>query len=326
LLMGVTTRMWMPEGNLAKLAAIEGVQIASPQLYLSSMTNAPCCSVSNMFLVAFDPATDFTIQPWLMRHIGLGLTERDAVGGTFISVPKGQQFIYMYGYSLTLKANLEPTGSGLDQSMFVTFASAREIARLSSTLAIAPLEIPAGMISAVFIKLAPGYDLESVALAISRSVPDVTPIKSSELFQAYQSQMDVIRRGLLVILGATWVFSLFLVGLVFSLAANERHREFGVLRAMGASRSFILRTLLSEAGALALTGGATGIAFTLLLIVLFRKLLITAMNLPLVLPGLPLLLGQIGIGLGVALISITLAALVPAHRISHQDPAVAMRE
>ena len=326
LLMGVTTRIWMPETNVAKLAAVPGVQVASPQLYLSSMTNAPCCSVSNMFLVAYDPATDFTIQPWLIQQVGSGLEAREAVGGTYISTPKGEQYIYMYGYTLTLKANLEPTGSGLDQSMFVTFATAREIARMSATLAIAPLEIPDGMISAVFIKLAPGYDPQTVALEIARSVPDLTPIKSPDLFQAYRQQMNSIRKGLLVVLGITWTLSLFFVALVYTMAANERRRELGVLRAMGATRSFVFRSLVSEAGILALVGGGAGSALTSLVILLFHKLLVTTMDLPLIFPALPSLLAQIGIGLIVALISVALAALIPAYRISHQDPAAAMRE
>ncbi|MHB1356962.1 MAG: ABC transporter permease [Anaerolineae bacterium] len=326
LLMAVTTRIWMPEANLARVAAIPGVQVASPQLYLSSMTDAPCCSVSNMFLVAYDPGTDFTIQPWLIEHFGGGLGERETVGGTYIFTPIGEQYIYMYGYTLTLKANLEPTGSGLDQSMFVTFATAREIARMSSTLAIAPLEIPEGMISAIFVKLAPGYDLRSVAADIMKTVPGVTPIQSSELFQGYRQQMNGIRKGLLLVLGIIWILSLLLVGLVFSMAVNERRRELGVLRAMGASRRFVFSTLLSEVVILALWGGIMGSALTIGIVLLFRKLLIATMNLPFIFPTLPVLLSQVGIGLGVALVSVAVATLIPAYRVSHQDPAAAMRE
>ena len=65
LLMGTPTTVWMPAGNLAKVAGVPGVQAASPQLYLASLTGASCCSASNMFVVAYDPASDFTIGPWL---------------------------------------------------------------------------------------------------------------------------------------------------------------------------------------------------------------------------------------------------------------------
>ena len=73
LLMGVPARFWMPEDNLNKIAAIPGVDVVSPQLYLATLTGASCCSVSDMFMIAYDPATDFTIQPWLKQNLGGGL-------------------------------------------------------------------------------------------------------------------------------------------------------------------------------------------------------------------------------------------------------------
>jgi len=116
------------------------------------------------------------------------------------------------------------------------------------------------------------------------------------------------------------------VGLVFSMAANERRRELGVLRAMGATRLFVLRCLLMEAGILALAGGGIGVTLTVLVVTLFRTLIIRSLNLPFLFPSFLALLAQIAGGLALALLSVTLAALVPAHRISFQDPAVAMRE
>ncbi len=52
-----------------------------------------------------------------------------------------------------------------------------------------------------------------------------------------------------------------LIGLVFSMAVNERRREIGVLRALGATRGFVFRSLLAEAGILALSGGIAGAAW-----------------------------------------------------------------
>jgi putative ABC transport system permease protein len=326
LLMGHTTRVWMPLTNLAKIAALPGVQAASPQMYLSTMTNASCCSVSDMFLVAYDPQTDFTIQPWLLNNLGTGLKLGEGVGGTYVFTPKGEQNIRLYGYMITLKANLEPTGTGLDQSMFITFETAREIARMSKTLAQLPLDIPLNSISVVMVKLTPGYDSRRVALEILQAVPGVNPIESPDMFQAYRLQMKGILKGIVAVLSITWALSLILIALVFTIAATARRRELGVLRAMGATRGFVLRLLISEAGILALQGGVAGIALSVLTIILFRSLLIRTMGLPFILPALPSLVLQILIGLGVTLLSVALAALIPSYRASHQDPALAMRE
>ena len=326
LLMGHTTRVWMASQNLDKVVGVPGVQAASPQIYLSTLLNASCCSVPNMFLVAYDPATDFTLEPWLKNTIGQGLKLGEVVGGAFVFTPEGEQNIQIYGYLVTLKANLEPTGTGIDQSMFMTLETARDIARVSVTMAVAPLEIPDNSISAVMVQLDPGADPQATAVEIMHRVPGVTPIVSSNLFQAYRKQLGSLRAGIGATLGLTLGLSVLLIGLVFSMAANERRRELGVLRAMGASRAFVFRTLLVEAGMLALAGAFTGITLTILVVYLFRTLIVVTLGLPFLMPALSTLAAEVLAGLGVALVVITLAALFPAVRISRLDPAVAMRE
>ncbi len=303
-----------------------GVAQTSPQLYLSTLTGASCCSVSDMFLVAYDPATDFTIQPWLKQKIGAGLRLGQAVGGHYVFTPEGQQNIKLYGYFVTLVANIEETGTGLDQSMFVTCDTAQDMARLSFTQAEKPLLIPSGEISAVMVKVDPGLDPNEVAVKIIQQVPDVTPIASSNLFQSYRKQMSGLLNILLLVVGFVWLLATVLISLVFTMAANERKRELGVLRALGATRTFIMKSLLAEAGALALGGSLTGIILAVLVVNLFRALIIDLLGVPFLFPSLTPLLGQIVIGLGAALVCVLLAALIPAVRVSRQDPAVAMRE
>ena len=326
LLMGHTTRVWMPSQNLELIVAVPGVQAASPQIYLSTLANASCCSVSDMFLVAYDPATDFTLEPWLKSTIGQGLKLGEVVGGTYVFTPEGEQNIQIYGYFVTLKANLEPTGTGIDQSMFLTMETARDIARVSVTMAVSPLEIPQDSISAVMVRLEPGADPLATAAEIRRRVSGVTPVVSANLFQAYRKQLGSLRAGIGATLSLTLALSVVLIGLVFSMAANARRRELGVLRAMGASHTFVFRALLAEAAILALTGALTGIALTVLVVYLFRTLIVVTLGLPFLLPALSTLTVEVLAGLAAALAVITLAALLPAWRISRLDPAVAMRE
>jgi putative ABC transport system permease protein len=326
LLMGTTTRVWMPAETLEQVAAVPGVAAVSPQIYLSTLVDAACCSVSDMFLIAYDPETDFTIGPWLEEKLGHGLNLGQAVGGTYVFTPEGQQTIQLYGYHITLMANMEPTGTALDASMFLTWETARDIARISRTLAEQPLEIPEDRVSSVMVQVEPGYDPDSVALEIVQAVPGVTPIASLNLFRAYRTQMSGLRTAVLAMMGITLFLSVALIGLVFSMAANERRRELGVLRAMGATRSFVFQSLVTEAGVLALAGGLAGIVLALLVTFLFRKLIMVSLGIPFLLPEVPALLVQVLAGLAVALVSVTVAALLPAYRISRLDPSIAMRE
>jgi len=326
LLMGHPTEVWMPQEKLAQIAAVPGIQAVSPQVYLSTLTNASCCSVEDMFLIAYEPETDFTLTPWLEKEIGDNLHLGEVVGGTYVFVPEGEQNIQIYGYHVTLKANMEPTGTGLDQSMFLTMETAKDIARISRTMAERPLEIPTDEISAVMVKLEPGQNPYDVALEMMHDVPGITPIESPNLFQAYRKQMSGLQTGIFLAMGVTLTLSITLIGLIFSMAANERRRELGVLRAMGATRRFVFQSLLTEAGLLALAGGVAGIFLTVLIVYLFRKLITVTLGIPFLLPSPATLLPQIAGGLLLALLAATLAAMLPAYRISHLDPSVAMRE
>jgi putative ABC transport system permease protein len=326
LMMGVPAQFWMPEEVVAKIAALPGVEVVSPQIYLATLTGASCCSVSNMFMVAYDPETDFTVRPWLKQKLNGGLGLGEVVGGSYISATEGKQNIRIYGYLVTLKANIEPTGTGLDQSMFFTLDTARDIARISEAQAEQPLAIPAGQISAVLVKVKPGIDAKETAIQIYRSIQGVVPIESANLFQASRKQLTSLIRTVVILLGLVWVLSVALIGLVFSMAANERRRELGVLRAIGATRRFIGQSLIAEAGILALCGAAVGIFLAVLAIYLFKRLIMVSLGLPFLLPSPGSLAIQIGVGFLVAIISVFLAALIPAVKISRQDPAIAMRE
>jgi len=325
LLMGLPTRIWMPRDIVTQVAAIPGVEVASPQMYLSTLSGASCCSVDEMFLLAYEPETDFTIQPWLISTIGRGLNLGEVVGGTYVFTPEGEN-IFIYGYIVTLIANLEPTGSGLDQSMFMTFDSAYDVARISYSRAEEPLEIPPDSVSAAMVRLSPGAHLDQVADAITRAVPGVTAVKSPDLFLSYRQQTGSLLRGITLVMALTWVMAIVAVGLVFSIALNERRREIGMLRALGATRSFVLRSLLAEAGALGLLGALVGIPVALLGTFLFRNLLMSSLEVLFLFPSVTSILVLFIVGLVLAVATVTLAAFIPAYRVSRLDPATAMRD
>lgn len=326
LLMGDTDAAWMSTGNVGKIAAVPGVRAASPQIYLSTLTGESCCAVEDMFLLAFDPATDFTVQPWLERNLGTSLRLDEAIGGRYVFTPPGDKDIVLYGYHVNLVGNMEPTGTNLDASMFLTVDTARAMARTSLTEAAKPLVIPADSISTILVKLEPGRDPDLVATQIAQAVPGVTPLVGLSLFDAFRRQISALLRGMVMVLSITGGLSLVLLALVFSMVANERRREIGVLRALGATRAYIFASLLSEAATLALAGGAVGIALASLVVYLFRSALMASFGVPFLFPSIVSLAGLAAGGIVLSLACVMLAAFVPAFRISQQEPALAMRE
>jgi putative ABC transport system permease protein len=324
LLMGQPVESWMPAQIADQIAHIPGVERISTQLYLSSLANAPCCS-AKMFVMAFDPATDFTVAPWLSHELGQGLQTMEAIGGSDIFVPYGEQYLLLYGSEIDLRAILEPTGTGLDTTLFLTFDTAERVAEGSLTRAVQPLQIPADSISAALIRVTAEFDPRVVALQIMHDVPGVTAVPSPRFFQTFQNQLGVLRRDMLFVLSATSALSLLLIGSLFAIAAYTHRREIGVLRALGATRGEVFKTLILEVVLLTLSGGAVGAALASLGVYLFRNLIIASTGVTFLFPGWPKLLALAFWTLSAAIVGVTVATLLPSIWISSQDPTETMR-
>jgi putative ABC transport system permease protein len=325
LLMGKPTKVWMPNGNLAQVAAVEGVAQVSSQVYLQSLFGAPCCAVSEMFIVVFDPTTDFSVTPWLNQHLGRGLARGETIGGSYIST-MGEPYIVLYGYNLDLKGELEPTGMGIDQTLFITMETARDMAISSVTTAVSPLEIPKDEVSSILVKVADGASPHAVALQIQDSIPGVLAIESPNLFGAFRKQMMGLLSGFTVLTSLAWVLSAIIIGLVFSMATHERRREIGVLRGLGFKKSYIFRSVWVEAALLATAGSVAGVALTALVISIFSNYIAGTLGMPFLFPSIGSFILMFGETLLISLITVSVGVLIPAYRISRQEPAVAMRE
>ncbi len=325
LLMGRPAKVWMPSAHLAVVAGLPGVAAASPQVFLASLSNASCCAFAEMFIVAYDSASDFTLRPWLEQELGRPLALGEAIGGAFVFSPDGDGSVTLYGCRLALRGNLEATGSGLDQTLFITADTAREMARLSYSLAERPLELPQDRISAVLVRLEPGADAQAVAQTIRQALPDVSALASPQLFQSHRRQLAALARGFVAALAAVWTLAVVAGALLFALAAHERRRQVGVLRALGAARGLVVRWLLAEAGLLALAGAVPGMAVASLTAYLFRDLIVATLNVPVLLPPPGEFVGLAASGLVLAVAGMALAAALPALWVSRQEPAVAMR-
>lgn len=324
-LLGATVNMWMSDVILEKVQQVPGVAAVTPQLYLATLKGVLCCAVPDMLLIAFDPKTDFTIQPWLEEHQAGELAVAEAVGGSFVFEPYGSDNILIYGTEVDLRANLEPTGTGIDASLFFTFETAEYLARNSVEKAVDLLEIPPRSISSVLVRVAPDADPQTVVEQIRLAVPGVEVVAAANLFQTHRSRMAGLLNSIIILMIITWILAIGLIALVFSMVVNARKREIGVLRALGADRPTVLTTLLSEGLTLALFGGMAGIGLSLLGIYFFQDRLVEWMGVPFLFPDSGALFLLVLEGLAVALITVIPAVLLPTLRVTYMDPVAAMR-
>ncbi len=316
------TKDSMPADNVHRILEMEAVERASPQLHLTTIMDSPYSTADELFIVAFDPETDFTILSWLKDKLPEPLGIGDAVGGALINTSDSSGHILVNNYQLTLIDNLEPTGIWFDQTLFVTFDTARDMLAHKAI----PGEVSADTITTITVDLKPGYDAARTALEMMLVAPGIWPVRAARLMTTLSAQRAGLIQSLFVALGIIWTLAVVLTGFVFSLIVNERRREIGMLRAAGASRNFIFRLFLTESAILATAGGVAGIILSTFLLYSLRSWLMSAFEVRVLFPSLP---GFLVFIIGCFLIAMVLALpalLYPAIRASRLDPAVAMRE
>jgi putative ABC transport system permease protein len=112
------------------------------------------------------------------------------------------------------------------------------------------------------VNVVPGPDRASVEAAIRDKLPaDIYVYSGKEAAKAVGSSLT---QGTALITLMAWIVvfvaSVALLNTLM-LSVLERRRELGVLRAMGSSRRFALRTILAEAAGLGIVGAVIGVAF-----------------------------------------------------------------
>ncbi|UCE27430.1 MAG: ABC transporter permease [Candidatus Coatesbacteria bacterium] len=174
-----------------------------------------------------------------------------------------------------------------------------------------------GKVSAFYVKCKhPGY-VSVTASAIENEFPGLNAIAMGALADEMAEGMA----GLDEFVGAVTALALLVAGLVILLTTYtvvlERTREIGILKALGASRAFIARVILSETLVLCVLVAAVGVglAFLANLAIEFRYPLLTVETTP----GRVFGYAALGVAVGV------LAGIVPVLYAATRDPAETLR-
>lgn len=169
----------------------------------------------------------------------------------------------------------------------------------------------------------PAVPADTVAGAIRRTLAarhgrdDVTVITQDEALKVLGSVLGVLTFAV----GALGSISLVVGGVgiltVMTIAVTERTSEIGLLRALGARQSQILRLFLGEAALLAALGGAGGLALGVMLAQILRWLV----------PALPVSTPWwfAALAAGMAISVGLLAGVLPARHAAAMEPVDALR-
>ena len=297
---------YMDEGVAGEVAGVDGVGAASPQLFLAT-ARASCCS-GRYQVIAFDPATDFTIQPWISDTSGASsLGDMEVVVGANVGVSDPENFS-LFGHKLRVVAQFDQTGSTLDNAVYANFDTARILIDSSLEKGLnkyTSLDTD-HIISSVMVRVEPGRDVNAVASDIAARVPGVSVATSTTLVSGISRSLDNTSRTVTTLIALVWGVGLVMMTLMFVMMVVERKREFGTLLVVGAHRRLVSRVIALEAVILNAAGGALGILISGVLIVSFSGLVQQTIGIGFLVPSLAVIAALVAL----VMASMGLVALV----------------
>jgi putative ABC transport system permease protein len=291
---------------------LPGIAEASPQLFVANLSR-PGSGVASK-LVAFDPKTDFVIKVWYAGPIG-DLGDDQALAGPSTGMSVGDPVKYG-GLNFHVAGMLKPTNSSLDETVLVPLRAIDSAASNGGRGA---------AVSAVLVRLTPGADLSSVETEIKGSFGSVKVVEASGLVSRVSA--DTTGLASYELLAETIVAaSLFvMLVLVFSMTTNERGRQLGVLRCLGATRRFIFGNVLKEAALVAVIGSALGLALGEVVVSFGQSFLLANFNTPALGLDFPESVVLVASSALLGILTGTAASALPAYRVTKREPYEAIR-
>jgi putative ABC transport system permease protein len=328
LLRGATSYFYFDAAIVDKVARTEGIACASPQFFLTSLSES-CCDAM-VQLIAYDPETDFVIRPWMAEKYHRTVEDGQLVVGSRITI-RPDDTIRLMGRNYPVAARLSRSASGLDTSIFMTMNTMRFLIGLARTegygfLADQEKELQRGAVSVVLAKTDSSTPSARLAQTIGRENTGVDVVVSQSMFSGISETLTGLTAYIHLFSAVLWVLSLVVLAAVFSGSVHERKKEFAVLRILGATRGKLAGMVLGESAITGIAGGAAGIVLASLVIFPFSTLISERLELPyLDAPLIHIVLLVLG-SLFLSVLAGPLASLYSALRISRAETYFTMRE
>ncbi|MFQ5710164.1 MAG: ABC transporter permease [Candidatus Geothermarchaeales archaeon] len=334
--MGMPSNFYMNYSVFEEIRNLPGVEKATPQLYFATIPKSirACCSYENIKVIAYDPETDFMIDPLVIPleatvgemgpafYTGSGLPELALTGYRF----------NLYGTPYVVKGRLKTTGIGyIDSAIFIPMSLARDIIRGEiGTFEIFEEEVAKRRfrvddISAILIKTKPGM-IDEVKREIDR-IPEVKAVKMPTVAMYLMGILRNTEAGVWPLLLMVLGIGALAIMLVFLFSNIERRREIGIIKAIGALNQDVFKMTIFEAVFLSFIGGLIGIELGIFFSWVV-ELIVPRMQavLPVLYPSLLEVMFLIGECIVVSIAIGLISSLYPAYRFMRMTPDEAIRE
>lgn len=322
LLTAEPTDQTLDRSVIDELAKVKGVQRVAPQLIVR--THVPEIGGHGVTdLVAFDPARDISVTPWLAEKTERPFRKGDVIVGGRREERIGDRLL-LFGRSFTVYGRLERTGVGPHENgifmSFETFDSLRDIIRGGSEASAA---LDRNKISGALIELAPGASAKRARFAMLAKFPGLKVVVGESMLTSIRQGLEALLNGVITLLLIMFISSALMIGLLFSAIIGERKREIGLLMAVGFRSGNLTALLLAEAAIATATGGVLGCVLGAMLMRVYEHSLIyhlKTLGVPFVWLGATEIVAIALVCLALTTLVGIIGALAPALYVSRREP------
>lgn len=246
---------YMDSSIIDRVRAIDGIVAMTWQTYLETIFGV-CCDIPPVKIVAINQDTDFVVKPWLTRNLKRKLEKGEAIIGFGANENLGLLDVdssVMFNKRFKFVGVLDKTGTGLDNAIFISDENIDDIIKSGKST------LKPNQISLIFTKVKNGLDPYQIGLNVEGEIVEVDVIARNDIGKSIIGTLRDINRIFLITISIAAIISTFLTWTIFSAIVNERAREIGILRAIGARGRDVAMAFLYEVLALGAMGSMIGI-------------------------------------------------------------------
>lgn len=264
--------VYLPASAAEAVAATEGVAASTPQFFTQTVDQSCCSVVGVTRVVGIDAATDFVLAPWIVGgaegaeggasaeadDFGLG-DDGILLGSAAPAIEGGQASIL--GSVFHVAGALAPTGTSVDETIFMDIDAARTIAAASPYLeSVWGDADPFDAVSCLMVKAADGADIDALCQALVDAVPGSVAVRTADMVSGASSQLAVVEAIAVAFLAVLVVLAALALAGRFSALATSRMRELGLLRTFGMGRGRVVGCFACEIGLVTLVAAVIAVA------------------------------------------------------------------
>ena len=169
--------------------------------------------------------------------------------------------------------------------------------------------------------------IEEMIISYNNSVDEISRIEYTDFMGIMMSSIttiiNAIKYVLIAFVSVSLIVSSIMIGVITLISVQERTKEIGILRAIGASKRNVCSMFNAETVIIGFTSGLIGVLFTYLVCIPINLILYA-------LTGIANLQATLDIRVAIVLVAISvlltlISGLIPSRGAAKKDPVVALR-